>query len=352
MTVPVFDGHNDALTRAYNAGLKAQRAFLEGGADGHIDLPRARAGGFAGGLFAVMAGGDPASRRMGGPVTDREDRTVPRRYEAIDPAWAQRYTISVVAGLYRLERLAAGGLKIVLDATGLKECLDTGPIAVVLHFEGAEAIDPQCNALEVFYRAGLRSLGLTWSRPNVFAEGVPFAYDASPDTGPGLTPVGAELVSACNELGIAIDLSHLNARGFWDVAGISTAPLIATHSNAHAICPVTRNLTDDQLDAIAASGGIVGVNFATSFLRPDGRVEARTPLSDVVRHFTYLVERMGIDHVGFGSDYDGAPLPEALDGVDRLPALIDELRGAGFADGDVRKLAVENWTRVLTETWR
>src|SRR5207249_3433650 len=100
--------------------------------------------------------------------------------------------------------------------------------------------------------------------------GVPFKMPGSPDTGPGLTAAGRELVRACNELGIAIDLSHLNERGFWDVAGLSTAPLVASHSNAHAICPTTRNLLDTQLDAIRDSGGIVGVNFAVQFLHPEG----------------------------------------------------------------------------------
>lgn len=349
MTVPVFDGHNDVLTRIFGAGPKVQRAFLAGGTEGHIDLPRARAGGFAGGLFAIMAGEDQASRRM--PSPDQGDG-MPRRFEAIDPAWAQRYTISVVAGLFRLEREAAGELRVVRDASGLEGCLDGGPIAVVLHFEGAEAIDPQLNALEVFYRAGLRSLGLVWSRPNAFAEGVHFAFDASPDTGPGLTAVGKDLVEACNELGIAVDLSHLNERGFWEVAKLSSAPLVASHSNAHAICPCTRNLLDEQLDAIAASGGIVGVNFATSFLRPDGKVEANTPLSDVVAHVEYLAARMGIDHVGLGSDYDGAPVPAGLEGVDRLPALLDALAAAGFSAPDIHKVAGENWVRVLKATWR
>src|SRR5204862_5975253 len=110
-----------------------------------------------------------------------------------------------------------------------------GTIAAILHFEGAEPIDSQLNALEVFYRAGLRSLGLVWSRPNAFGEGVPFRFPSSPDTGPGLTAAGRELVRECNRLGILVDLSHLNERGFWDVADVTTAPLVATHSNAHAL---------------------------------------------------------------------------------------------------------------------
>ena len=108
-------------------------------------------------------------------------------------------------------------------------------LAPVLHIEGAEAIDPNFEFLDVLYEAGLRSLGPVWSRPNAFGHGVPFRCPSSPDTGPGLTDLGKELIGACNRLGILIDLSHLNERGFWDVAAISNAPLVATHSNAHAL---------------------------------------------------------------------------------------------------------------------
>src|SRR5215813_7937540 len=177
--------------------------------------------------------------------------------------------VSLTATLFRLEAESSGEFEVVRDISQLRRCLDTGTMAAILHFEGAEPIDPQLNSLEVFYRAGLRSLGLVWSRANAFAEGVPFRFPSSPDTGPGLTAAGRELVQACNRLGILVDLSHLNERGFWDVAELSTAPLVATHSNAHAITPGTRNLLDTQLDAIRDSGGMVGVNFAVTFSRED-----------------------------------------------------------------------------------
>src|SRR5439155_17471941 len=151
-------------------------------------------------------------------------------------------------------------------------------LAAIMHIEGAEAIDPDLDSLEVFYQAGLRSLGPVWSRPNAFGEGVPFRFPGSPDTGPGLTPKGRELVRACNRLGILIDLSHLNEQGFWDVARLSAAPLVATHSCAHALCASSRNLTDKQLDAIKESDGMVGLNFAVCFLREDGANDADTPI--------------------------------------------------------------------------
>jgi len=260
--------------------------------------------------------------------------------------------MSLTATLFRLEAESNGEVEIVRDVSQLRRCLDSGTVAAILHLEGAEPIDPELNALEVLFRAGLRSLGLVWSRPNAFGEGVPFRFPSSPDTGPGLTAAGKELVQACNRMGIMLDLSHLNERGFWDVAGISTAPLVATHSNAHALTATPRNLLDTQLDAIRDSGGLVGVNFAVQFSREDGRREANTPIGDLVRHFAYLCDRMGPDHVAFGSDFDGATIPDELRDAAGLPRLVESLRRAGFDDATLRKLAQENWLRVLGQTWR
>jgi membrane dipeptidase len=217
---------------------------------------------------------------------------------------------------------------------------------------GAEAIDADLNALEVFYQAGLRSLGITWSRTNVFAEGVPFQFPQVPDTGPGLTDAGKALVKACNQMGILVDLSHLNEKGFWDVAKVSDAPLVATHSNAWALSKWSRNLTDKQLDAIRERDGLVGMNFAISFFREDGRDDRSTPLEVMVRHIDYLVERLGIDRVGLGSDFDGATVPNDLSDVSKLPNLVTALRKAGYDDAALRKITHENWLRVLRQTWK
>ena len=218
--------------------------------------------------------------------------------------------------------------------------------------EGAEAIGPDLDNLERLYAAGLRSLGLVWSRPNIFGHGVPFAYPRSPDTGPGLTPAGRELVRACNNLKIMVDLSHLNERGFWDVAALSDAPLVATHACAHAICPSTRNLTDRQLDAVRASNGVVGFNLCVNDVRPDARLDADTPLDTVVRHLTYLVDRLGEDCVALGSDFDGAVMPAPIKDASGLRHLVTALRAEGFDDVGVRKLCMENWLRVFRLTWR
>jgi membrane dipeptidase len=356
--ITVFDGHNDVLLRLHEKG----GSFFERGG-GHLDLPRAHEGHFGGGFFAIFVPSEEQRRARAGTDVKDEDveqdamaqaaafsdkRTMP---PTPDTATAQHVAIGMMADLFRIEEQSDGQVKVVRTADELAYCLQRGTLAAILHFEGAEAIDPELEALEVFYQAGLRSLGPVWSRPNAFAEGVPFAFPSSPDTGPGLTGAGRDLVRACNRLGIMIDLSHLNERGFWDVAKLSEAPLVATHSNAHALSPSARNLTDRQLDAIKESDGMVGLNFHVGFLREDGKPEKDTPLAMMARQIEYLVERLGIDRVGFGSDFDGATMPRELGDVTGLPKLLEALRDRGFDDASLRKLSQENWLRVLRKTW-
>jgi microsomal dipeptidase-like Zn-dependent dipeptidase len=132
-----------------------------------------------------------------------------------------------------------------------------------------------------------------------------------------------------------IDVSHLNEAGFWDVARASNAPLVATHSNAHRLCASSRNLTDEQLDAVGASNGVVGINFANAFLRQDGRPDADAPLELIVAHVAHVARRIGVEHVALGSDFEGATIPDALGGVAGLPRLVDALRQHGFGEDDV-----------------
>ncbi len=354
-TLPIFDGHNDVLLGLHLAERGSGRSFFIESEKGHLDLPRARRGGFAGGFFALYT---PAP----GPATPLKDRLIVTEtgYEvrpapAIDPAYAQRFTLAMAARLFRLEAESQGQVKVVRTVDELAGCLHNGTLAVVMHMEGAEAIDPEFDALEVFYQAGLRSLGPVWSRPNIFGHGVPFKFPHSPDTGPGLTDAGKALVRACNRLGIMLDLAHINEQGFWDVARLSDAPLVVTHAAVHALCPSTRNLTDQQLEAIKASEGMVGVIFEVSNLRADGAKDENldTPLDVLIRHIDYLVEHLGIESVGFGSDYDGGiQPPQALRDASQLPNLITALREHGYDDAALRKITHENWLRVLRKAWR
>ena len=337
----VFDGHNDALLRADAATLAA------GYDEGHVDVPRAKAGGLAGGIFAVFV--ESAADVFADIELSAGGYSVPLP-PPVPHEDALAAATTSAARLFTLE--AQGSVRVVRSTADLDRSLADGRLAAVLHLEGAEAIDRDLANLEDWYAAGLRSLGPVWSRPNDFGHGVPFRFPASPDTGPGLTPAGERLVRRCNELGIAVDCSHLNEQGFYDVARISQAPLIASHSGAHALCPSTRNLTDEQLRAVATTGGLVGVVFAVPFLRADGADDTDTPLSVLVEHVRHVAEVAGIDHVALGSDFDGAPVPDALGDVAGLPRLLDALRADGFSEAEVEAIAWGNWRRVLGASWR
>ena len=205
----------------------------------------------------------------------------------------------------------------------------------------------------MWYSAGLRSLGPVWSRPNAFGHGVPFISPSSPDTGPGLTEAGFALVRRCAELGIMVDVSHLNEAGFWDLAGLELGPIVATHSAVHALCATSRNLTDRQLDAIGESGGLVGIVFACSFLRPDFADDPDTPIELIAQHARYVADRIGVEHVALGSDYDGATIPSGLGDAAATPRLLEVLRTAGeFDDRELSLIAWENWRRVLGAWWK
>ena len=193
--MPVFDGHNDVLLRLNKrGGADAAKAFLDGEEKGHLDLPKAGQGGFAGGLFAVFV---PSGDFAIGPDS-RERRIEETEPPAVDMAAAQKVALSMAALLFRIERESEGRVRICRNAADIRYCLDSDVLAAVLHMEGAEAIDANFELLDVLYQAGLRSLGPVWSRPNVFGYGVPFRMNASPDIGPGLTDLGKELIRVCN----------------------------------------------------------------------------------------------------------------------------------------------------------
>jgi membrane dipeptidase len=339
----VFDGHNDALTVDDHAGLATGRS------GGHLDIPRMRAGGVRGAIFAVFT---PSEHEREEPLP-RTDGVI--EFEVASPvsqARAAAYATKAAGRLLALER--AGHLRLARGIEDLDAARDgAGPPAAVLHLEGAEAIDPGLEALEHWYAAGLRSLGPVWSRPTAFGHGVPFIFPSSPDTGPGLTEPGLKLVDHSAELGIAVDLSHLNEAGFWDVARLDRGPLIASHSGAHQLCPASRNLTDAQLDAIAASGGLIGIVFASTFLRTDFGDHADTPLTVIVDHARYVADRIGVEHVALGSDFDGATIPGELGDVAGLPRLLEALASdGGFTAAELEQIAWRNWRRVLDRWWR
>ena len=349
--LPVFDGHNDLLLRLWRAEPAAREAlWLQGDGHGHLDLPRMREGRFAGGFFAVYIPSPDGPLDMDALMeTPPYDAPLP---DPIPLAEAQPVALGMIGILFAMERAAEGAFRVCRSAPEIDACLADGTIAAILHMEGAEAIDPGLDALYAFHAMGLRSIGPVWSRPTAFGHGVPFRYPGSPDTGPGLTDAGKALVRACDELGIMVDLSHLNEKGFDDVAAISTAPLVATHSNAWEVTNSTRNLTDRQLDLIAERDGMVGLNFAVGFLRPDGRRDPDIGWDPILRHLDHLISRLGETRVGFGSDFDGATIPDGIEDVSGLPALQQALRAHGYDDALMARLCHRNWQDLLGRVLR
>lgn len=350
-TPMIFDGHNDVLLKlSVNGGLEAASSFITG-RDGHIDVPRSKIGGFGGGFFAMYVRSplngkslDAKYDEMMNPPYDLP-LPAPVSYEAALPVILEQAAI-----LLKLQDM--GALKICLNADDLRGCFESGEMAAIMHIEGAEAIDADLHTLDVLYAAGLRSIGPVWSRPTIFAEGVPFKYPSTGDIGGGLTDIGIKLVKRCNELGIMLDLSHLNEAGFWDVAKYSNAPLVATHSNVYELCKHARNLTNKQLDAIAESDGMVGLNYACAFLREDGKMDTDVPFETMLAHLDYMISRMGEDHVGLGSDFDGAWVPKGITDVAGLNNLRDAMRAHGYSEDLMEKICHKNWLRVLEKTWK
>jgi membrane dipeptidase len=343
----IFDGHNDVLLKLYREGGVGGAAAFITGLSGAMDVPSAQVGGFCGGFFAVYV---PSPTDL---AAKYDEMSKPEYQLALpDPiGWAEAVPVVMAqaAILFELERL--GALKICRSVADIRAALASGIMAAIFHIEGAEGIDADLHTLDVLYAAGLRSIGPVWSRSTIWGEGVPFRFPSSPDTGGGLTEAGMRLVKRCNTLGIMLDLSHLNEAGFWDVVRHSNAPLVATHSNAHAICTHSRNLTDAQLAAIRDSDGMVGLNFAVAFLRDDGMMRADVPLLQMLRHLDYLIDHVGEDRVGLGSDYDGAVVPKDVTRISDLPNLRQAMEQHGYGPALIAKICHENWLRVLEKTW-
>jgi membrane dipeptidase len=204
--------------------------------------------------------------------------------------------------------------------------------------EGASPLCGDLKMLEVFYRQGLRAIGLTWNHRNELGDGLGVGSNY------GLTPFGREVVQRMNELGMVVDLAHINEAGFWEALELSQDPVIASHANAKALCGHRRNMSDSQLAAIKAKNGFVGLCFAPSFLNDN---DSLASIDDAVRHIDYLCEQMGPDHVVFGSDYDGIEsVPKGLEDVSRFPDLVARLQALGYSQEDLYKICFGNVLRV------
>jgi membrane dipeptidase len=320
---PIIDGHTDVLLDLADEQRQLGRDFFIRSDVAHVDLPRLGEGGIGAALFACF---------------------LPEEWLAPDESW--RRLLTMVDLLKQIVTTSNGKVEQVCSVAQLEHCLKSGTFGAILHWEGADPIDADLVLLRIGYELGLRSLGLTWSRPNIFAQGV-----GPDDSGEGLTDLGKKLVDTCNRFGILVDVSHLNDAGFWDVIEVSSKPIVASHSNCRAISPHPRNLTDDQICAVAENGGLIGLNFCVGFLRPDMDKNTDVPIDLMVDHIDRMVDIAGIDHVAIGSDFDGTIVPDVIRDAAGTGKLIDGLRSRGFDDAAVSKICQGNWFRVIREVW-
>ena len=308
----IMDAHCDTLLDV----AAGRRRLAEQGKGGHIDLPRMIDGRVSSQIFAIY---------------------VEPEYL---PGAGARQALRLVDVFYREIEENCDSIMLAKQAGDAGRARDEGKIAAFLSIEGGEALDGSIELLRIFYRLGVRLMTLTWSRRNELGDG---AYEEA--TRGGLTRFGVDVVREMDRLGMVVDVSHLSEATFWHVMEASTKPLIASHSNARALCGHSRNLSDEQAKAIADRGGVIGVTFVGPFLG-----EGRQSVQGVVDHIDHFAGVIGADHVAVGSDFDGvsdSALPEGLPDVSHMPALIDELARRGYSDAAVQGIMGENLLRVV-----
>ena len=343
----IFDGHNDLLTRLWLSSAEDPvHDFIHGFLPGHLDLKRCNKAGWMGGLFSIFL---PPYAYV---KNNHPDKLSNLSNQDFTPQEIVDICCEQLVLAQQLEARSEGQIQICTSLAQIQACQQNQQLAIILHLEGAEFLAIKPELLDVFYDAGLRSIGPLWNRKSLFGDGLNVPFPHSPDTGSGLTDQGKDLILECSKKGMLIDVSHMNERAFWDTLETIDQPIVATHSNAHALCQQARNLTDQQLNAIKQSDGMVGVNFDVAFLRADGQRNTQTSLDVIVDHLEYLIDHLGEDHVGFGSDFDGCLLPDDLADVSQISMLIERMQQRHFSDALIEKITSKNWFSVLGKIWQ
>jgi len=307
----VIDGHCDSIIHF----VKGERTLQDPSEGGHWDIPRAGRAGVALQFLAAY---------------------IETEYK---PSMAISRGLQLIEGARRFIADHPDEVFFVQGKQDLTRIPDPERLGILLSVEGGEILGQNLFMLNIIYQLGVRALGLTWNQRNAIADGVGEA-----ETQSRLTTFGREVVMRMNDLGMLIDVSHLNEAGFWHVLELSKDPIVASHSCAKALCNHPRNLTDQQLRALAQHKGVVGVNFYPVFLKETGPVTRK----DVVRHICHIAEVAGVETVGLGSDFDGiAEVPEGLEHVGDYAKLIDDLTKVGFSTKEVEMISGRNFMRLL-----
>lgn len=307
----VVDLHCDTVLR-WAAG---KATLSRRGRGGHIDLPHLQAGGVGVQVFALYVAPSFAPSRS--------------------HARARELLRAFQAELAR-HRAAAG---LATTVAQIRRLGRAGKVAAVLSIENGDAIEDDIARLETFYRAGVRMMSLTWNPSNRLADG------AMEHRLGGLTAFGRRIIRRMQELGIIVDVSHLSEKSFWDVYKLTRGPVIASHSDAASIQPHPRNLNNDQIHALAARGGVIGINFYPEFL-------GEPSLERVAVHIDHLVRHGGIGCVAMGSDFDGiSSAPRGLEDASRFPAISRALARRGYSSTQIEQIMGGNALRVFREVW-
>jgi len=358
----VADTHNDVVQRILEGDNLSNRTHR-----GHSDLPRFTEGGLDIEMFSIWV-----------PPERKDKSYFDQANEEID-------------SIESLARRNPEKIGIARNARQIQTLLDEKKFVAMLGLEGGHHIEDNLDYLEHFYNRGVRYMTLTWNNSTSWAAS---AYDETvhPELlqHKGLTAFGKSIVKRMNELGMLVDVSHVGEATFWDVMKVTKKPIMASHSSVWKLCPHRRNLKDDQLQAIAKTGGVVFINFLPNFidstfsekerrlrethkeridsLRPthkwedfkfhsavagmlkDEYMRIRPPLQVLINHFDYAIKLIGADHVGLGSDFDGIhTTPLELDDVTFLPNITRELLNRGYSEPDIRKVLGENFLRMIRE---
>ncbi len=310
----VIDSHCDAILKVFSS--RGEYRLSDYHQEEHVDIPRLRQGGVDVQFFAAYIGAEY-----------KPDRAIKR-------------TIQLLDCLYRELEANKGSLKLILDARDIDGLQSNDEVGVLISIEGGEALEGDLASLRIYHRLGVRAVGLTWNERNQIAEGV-----GECRSGGGLTEFGVSVVEEMNRLGMIVDVSHISEPGFFDVLSVTRHPIIASHSNARAVCGHVRNLTDRQIRALAENGGVMGINFAPQFLVEHGRA----CLEDVVTHIDHIVNLLGNSrHVGLGADLDGIDsAPDGLEDASKYPALTEALLKRGYSEQALLEILGHNHLRVI-----
>ncbi|HEX2718093.1 MAG TPA: dipeptidase, partial [Gemmatimonadaceae bacterium] len=360
----VIDMHNDMPSKMADDGYDPAVRHAAGfdATEGHTDLPRL----VESGLTAVFL-----SAWVDAPYAQRTpDRSFARAIELAD-------TITSFANRH------PGQLLFATNAADVRRAKREGKVAILIGVEGGHAIENSLDKLRELQRRGVRYMTLTWNNGNSWAGSCCGLNGTR--TG-GLTPFGRDVIREMNRLGILVDISHVSDSTFYDAVATSTKPVIASHSSARALNEHPRNLTDDELRAVARNGGVVNVNFFSLFIDPvyrEARTRAdadlrrlrdsigrsgtdsssgyraytgiaaqryaaiaQTPLKVLIDHIDHIAKVAGVDHVGLGSDFDGvSALPTGMDDITRLPRIVQSLLDRGYSETDIKKIVGGNMLR-------